>query len=381
MNMQKSLLVIGEPNDLYDAIQESLEARFEIKLIKPNQLRAEFDQYYSNIALVLQNETEPPQDIISFLVNENPQIAILYIHDRQDFHMLREIIRAGATDYMVIPDEMDILEERIRGIASIKAGVAEGAATSGFKRGSGQVFAFYSGKGGVGKTFLSSAFAQTLKLESTAKVLFVDLNLQYGGAETFFGVEGNRSLIDLKPVIHEINDNHIRNISENEPSSKLEILISPRDAELAESIDGDFVTRLLRACRRSYDFIIVDLPSEMDEVTYAALEESDRIYYVMTLDTPSIRVLKHVEELLLRLGIESEGRLELIINEKGRENELNKKDLERFVQYPISAEIKRDIKGVQAAINQGRPVRSVQKEKKMIPAAKDVHKWVHSMLK
>ena len=51
------------------------------------------------------------------------------------------------------------------------------------KRGGGKVFSFYSGSGGTGKSIVSSVFAQTLKLESTANVLFIDLNLQYGGAE------------------------------------------------------------------------------------------------------------------------------------------------------------------------------------------------------
>ncbi|MBS4206168.1 AAA family ATPase [Lederbergia citrea] len=381
MSKRTELLIVGEDNELYESIHETLKDTFQIKLIEPNQIRSEFRDTQTNLAIVLKNGAESPLDIIPFLLKENPQMSILYIHDGQDFQLLRDVIRAGAIDYLVIPDEMNILADRIHGLATRQAGNAEVAAGGGFKRGNGQVFAFYSGKGGTGKTFLSTAFAQTLKLESTAQVLHIDLNLQYGGAETFLGIDSSRSLIDLKPVIHEINENHIRNISENEPSSKLEVLISPRDAELAESIDGEFVTRLLRACRRSYDFIIIDLPSMIDENSYAALEEADRIYYVITLDTPSIRVLKHAEELFQRLNIVVEERMEIVINEKGRENELTKKDLERFVQYPVAAEIRRDIKGVQAAINQGKPIRTEPKEKKLIPAAKDIHKWVNSMLK
>ncbi|MBS4179501.1 AAA family ATPase [Lederbergia citrea] len=381
MSKRTELLIVGEDNELYESIHETLKDTFQIKLIEPNQIRSEFRDTQTNLAIVLKNGAESPLDIIPFLLKENPQMSILYIHDGQDFQLLRDVIRAGAIDYLVIPDEMNILADRIHGLATRQAGNAEVAAGGGFKRGNGQVFAFYSGKGGTGKTFLSTAFAQTLKLESTAQVLHIDLNLQYGGAETFLGIDSSRSLIDIKPVIHEINENHIRNISENEPSSKLEVLISPRDAELAESIDGEFVTRLLRACRRSYDFIIIDLPSMIDENSYAALEEADRIYYVITLDTPSIRVLKHAEELFQRLNIVVEERMEIVINEKGRENELTKKDLERFVQYPVAAEIRRDIKGVQAAINQGKPIRTEPKEKKLIPAAKDIHKWVNSMLK
>lgn len=379
--MSVELFMIGEKDELYETIQDSLGDSYEINLVDPKQAQSQFQEADAEMAVVLKNESVSALDIIPFLLGQNPNMAILYIHDSQDFQLLRDITRLGAFDYLVLPDEIQILEDRIQELKTREASKAETAAASGFRRGTGQVFAFYSGKGGSGKTFLSTAFAQTLKLESTAQVLHVDLNLQLGGAETFLGMDSERSVIDLKPVITEINENHIRNIAETEDSSKLELLISPRDAELAESVDGEFVTRLLRACRRSYDFIIVDLPSAMDETTYAALTEADRIYYTITLDTPSIRVLKSVEDLFRRLGIVTEDRLEFVINEKGRENELTKKDLERFVQYSIAAEIRRDMKGVQAAINKGKPIRTQPKEKKMIPAAKDIHKWVHSMLK
>jgi len=61
------------------------------------------------------------------------------------------------------------------------------------------VIAFTSGKGGCGRSLLASTLAQTLMLESTVGVLLVDLNLQYGGVETYLGVENDRTLYDLTP--------------------------------------------------------------------------------------------------------------------------------------------------------------------------------------
>ncbi|WP_409273208.1 AAA family ATPase [Neobacillus sp. SCS-31] len=381
MSKETKLFIIGEENGLYSTVKEAL-TEFEVVFIEAQNYLAELKRHEPHIAIVLKNSFESPVDLIHSLIKEFPAVSILFIHDLQDFQLLRDVTRAGAMDYLVIPDEINVLTDRVRGLAAQTRTKTEAAASAGsFKRGRGQVLAFYSGKGGSGKTFLSTAFAQTLKLESTAQVIYIDLNLQYGGAETFLGIDSNRSLIDLKPVIHEINEHHIRNVSEKEGFSKLEILISPKDAELAESVDEEYITRLLRACRRSYDFIIVDIPSAMDERSYAVLTEADKIFYVMNLNTPSIKVLKHVEELFQRLGIVTEERLEIILNETGKENELSKKDIERFVKYPVRAEIRRDHKGVQAAVNQGRPVRKEPKEKKLIPAAKDVQKWVVSMLK
>lgn len=380
MSESLNLLIVGEENDLYESIKEVLQD-LEMVLISPYKLKTEIQRYDPDLVLILHNAENSPIDTLHLIQNEFSDLNVIYVHYQQDFQLLREIIRVGAADFLVIPDETNLLTERIQTLARKEERKANQVNVGGFRRGRGQVIGFYSGKGGSGKTFLSTAFAQTLKLESTAQVIYIDLNLQYGGAETFLGIETTRSLIDLKSVIHEINENHIRNVTEKEPHSKLELLISPRDAELAEHIDEEYIIRLLRACRRSYDFIIIDLPSVMDENTYTVLEESDRIFYVMSLDTPSIRVFKYVDEVFNRLGVQTNERLEIIINEVGRENELTKKDLERFIDYPITAQIRRDIKGVQAAVNQGQPIRKEPKEKKLVLAAKDVQKWVTSMLK
>ena len=145
-------------------------------------------------------------------------------------------------------------------------------------------------------------------------------------------------------------------------------------------ISEELILRLLRAAKRSYDFIIIDLPVWMDERTYIALEESTKIYYVMILDTQAIKIFHHVEKLFQRLGIVMEERMDMVLNFKGKDKELTKKDLERFVTYPIAVEIRRD-KNLQNFINKGVPLRKTPKEKKMTSFAKDVHKWVNSMLK
>lgn len=207
------------------------------------------------------------------------------------------------------------------------------------------------------------------------------MNLQYGGSETFLGIDSNRSMIDLIPVIHELNEHHIRNVAEKEPYSDMDVLVSPRDAEMAEKIDEEFITRLIRSSKRNYDFIIIDSPVMMDEKVYTALTEADQIYYVMNLDTISIRILKGVETLFRQLGIMTEERMDLVLNFTGRDNELTKKDIERFYSYPVAAEIRRDLKGVQSFTNKGEPLRKEFKERRLPPIAKDIRKWVRSMLK
>lgn len=386
MGADNEVLLVSDQEQINKHIVPQLPADWNVRHIKPTDLKAAMAEVPPDLVLLVQPTDGSGIEWVDIVHRELPTAVIVFITEQQDFMLLRDVTRAGATDFFVFPEELNQFAERITSIMQtaaqqLAAQAQTAVARQSLKRGTGQVYAFFSGKGGSGRTLLATTYAQTLKLESTAQVLLVDLNLQYGGVETFLSIESNRSLADLKPVIDELNTDHIRNVTETESHSKLELLLSPRDAEVAESITDDDIRKLVRACRRSYDFIILDLPAEMDAITFTALEESDLIYYVINPDTPSVRVYKHVEELFKRLGMDTEGRLQLVVNKKGRENELSAKDLKQFIDVSIGAEIRRDIKGVQSLVNRGEPLRRESRQKKMIPAARDVHKWVTAQLK
>jgi len=348
----------------------------------PDAIR-EMNRETRDIVIVSQSETDASVEIVQSIRMVNPACLLLFVASASDFTLLRSIIRSGADEFFVFPDEASLFTSRFPTIVKnyeIKKNSMEEAAVT-YGRNRGKILSFYSGKGGSGRTLVASSTAQTLKLESTAEVILIDLNTQYGGVENIFSIESNRSLADLMPVVEELNESHIRNVSETQEDSKLEILISPCDAEIAESIDEEFIAKLIRTCRRSFDYVLIDLPSHMNAQVVTALEESDKIYYILVPETPSLKTLKQFETLSTRLGIHLTNRLEIVLNELAKENEVQQKDLKNVLRYPIAASIRRDIKGLQPFINKGLPVRKIPKERKLIPFAKDIRKFARDVLK
>ncbi|UFJ62639.1 CpaE family protein [Brevibacillus sedimenti] len=380
MKTELNILVVADYDSVKDLLREWLAPYEHVQYTTSLEVKKEIDRIGPDIVLLVQPEDGSGVELVQYIQAELPEGIVIFLTEEQDFVLLRDVVRAGAIEYIVMPDELALLTDRLEKISELaqiqqrkKGANASGKA---LVRGRGKVYSFYSGKGGSGRTLLATGFAQALKLESTASVLLIDLNLQYGGVETFLSLDSNRTLADLMPVMHEMNENHIRNVAQRELHSKLEVLVSPRDAEIAEQIPEEFITRLIRASRRSYDFVIVDLPAHMNELTYAALTESDLICYVMNLDTPSVQIYRLAEELFRRLRIDTAGRLEVVVNQVGRDNELAVSDLKGLITAPITAEISRDHQGVQAAVNQGKPLQKEANEKKLSPAAKDIRKWV-----
>lgn len=378
-----NIIIVTEDKEVSEKLINNISEEHEISFTTKQGVIPEVDKGSPDILIFVEENGGAEIEAIQSIKAEYEIPFIAYFGHSEDFVTLREVTRAGADEFYIYPDELGLFAHKFPAITESIASRVENASSGiqAFKRGKGKVYSFFSGKGGSGTTTMSLSLAQTLKLESTARVLFIDMNLLYGGAETFFGIESNRSLADLLPVIEELNEMHIQNVLEFESHSKLEMLLSPCDAEFAEEITEEFVKKLIRTSRRIFDFVIIDLPHSMSVNTFTALEESDKIYYVMTLDTPSFKMFQRIDDLFQRLSIRTEDRLEFFVNKVSKDNEIKVGDLSNLIEYPIALEVRKDIKGVQASVNIGEPMHKSSDDKKIPRAAKDIRKWVRAFLK
>lgn len=385
MDPKLNILIVSDDLVLRQQLQTIAENTEEnVLTVTTDDAIREMNRETRDIVVMTQPETDVAIDLVQSMRQINRAVLTIFIAKETDFALLRNLMRAGTDEFFVFPEETSLFTSRFSTTVKNyriqkKSRQSEFAVT--FGRGRGQIISFYSGKGGSGRSVISSVLAQTLKLESPAEVILIDLNGQYGGIESMFSIESNRSLADLLPVIEELNESHIRNVSKTEQHSKLEILVSPIDAEVSETLDEGFIAKLLRTARRAFDYVIVDLPSTLNGPVITAMEESDKIFYVLTPDTPALKVLKHYEQLSSRIGMNLMGKLEIILNLISKENEVQHKDLKNVLRYPIAATLRKDVKGLQPFINKGEPVRKVIKERKLIPFAKDVRKLSREILK
>lgn len=385
METKLNILIVSDDVVLSQQLKTISESTEEhVLAVTTSDAIREMNRETRDIVIMTQSEVDIAIDIVQTIRQINPGVLIIFIAPETDFVLLRNMMRAGVDEFFVFPEETSLFSSKLPTTVknyAIQKNSREASTSLIFGRGRGQIYSFYSGKGGSGRTVISATLAQTIKLESTAEVILIDLNGQYGGIESLFSIESNRSLADLLPVIEELNESHIRNVSKTEQYSKLEILVSPNDAEVAETLGEEFVAKLLRTSRRAFDYVIVDLPSTLSGPVITAMEESDKIFYVLTPDTPSLKVLKQYEDFSARIGVNLMGKMDILLNFISKENEVQQKDLKHVLRYPIAATLRKDVKGLQPFINKGEPVRKLLKEKKLIPFAKDVRKFTREIIK
>ncbi len=309
------------------------------------------------IILVL---VEPSQgidisDLIQKIKQVNRNIDIVLLLRQVDLEVIRNAFRTGASDILNIPEELDELEgvlqrniDRLKHQSALKDGE--------IGTGGGQLISVYSARGGSGKTFLSINLAQSLLFNSDLKVLLVDLNLQCGGIQFSLGLGKTRSMYELKPVIYELDKAQIDNVITFLEPSGLEILLGPADPELAEQFNDEHIKIFLDTCRRYYDYIILDLPNELDNKTLTALIESDKVLYVIVPDVPSLLATKNIEPLLEKHKISRRNKMYMVLNKINWKKDVRQGDIKKEVSNEIIASIRSDPRVAEICSNEGNPL-------------------------
>ncbi|SFJ36384.1 AAA family ATPase [Thermoflavimicrobium dichotomicum] len=377
MNSDIKVLVISEDSLSVSDVTERVKRLFsQVLHLSFSEVKREISRIQPHLVLLYEGNDNACISYIAYILKEVQRVAIVYITESKDFRRVRDANRAGVFDVLFFPEEINLLEDvMMRAAQSLQVDQEKEGIW-----GRGKVIAIYSGKGGTGKSLIASTLAQTLQLDTYFSVLLVDLNLQYGGIETFLNLQAGRHIYDLTPVLNELNDNHIRNVTVAEPHSQLEVLVSPIHAEIGEQVTEIHVERLLRTARLYYDYILVDLPSAMNELTYTTLEEADQIYYILTPDLLSLKVLHEALTLFAYIGVDLTNRFRIVMNRKKGDAKVKSREVYDRFGYPVVSELRDDEKKVQSFIHRGELLRKERQEKGLCVFARDIQKLAQIIL-
>ena len=137
----------------------------------------------------------------------------------------------------------------------------------------------------------------------------------------------------------------------------------------------DRIGQLIDVAKSAYDIVVLDTPPHFDATTLAALDRSDRLVLVATMDIPTVKNCKLALQTLNLLQYPRE-RIALVVNRPLGRADLREGDISRTLDMPISAVIPLD-KEIATAVNRGVPV-TVSASRS--PAAKAMRELAESLL-
>ncbi len=345
-----SVVVLSTGLDNFKDIRRALTAESRVKLLAGGN---DIDQLYEEIVrlkpaaavIALGQNADHAVRFIERLNSECPKTAIISAAQDASPDLILKSLRAGAREFLRIPisaDELRTVLDRISEFCHKQLVEAP--------RKQGRMIAVFSSKGGCGTSFIATNFAAA----TNAKTILVDLNLQAGDLPLFLGVEPKYSISDMVEKRNRL-DEALINTLVTPHSKNLWLLAAPREADSADEIEPQHVFEVLQKLREHYDYIVLDPQHTFDSITLAALDQSDEIVLILTLDIPAIRSTQRALEIFDRLGYPRK-KVRIVVNRWSKQIDLDLRQVEKFLGEPAVGFVPSEYQTAVNSINLGTPL-------------------------
>ena len=203
------------------------------------------------------------------------------------------------------------------------------------------------------------------------RVVLVDLHLQFGQVATHLNLEVKQSLADVARDEAAMSEPELLRTYATRHDSGLHVLAAPTSPELAELITADHVDRILTTLLESYDLVVIDAGSWLDERTMTAFEHAETVIFAVCPEIGALKALHGLLEYLNEAGSVAAKSTFVLNNQFAREI-LKLRDVENALGQKVATELPYDpfiyLKAVNegvpldrcAAIGRGRPVREAR---------------------
>ncbi|HEY3041678.1 MAG TPA: AAA family ATPase [Pyrinomonadaceae bacterium] len=349
MTQPLTFVVLSTGLDNFKQIRTALSADSRVQLLAggndAEQLHEEIVRL-KPMAAIIALGANPDQAIklIQRLNSESPSTALISAAHNASSDLLLQSLRAGAREFLQLPISAEELKTVLDRVAEFCAGQVE------TPKKKGRMVAVFSSKGGCGTSFV----ATNLAASTHARTVLVDLNLQAGDLPLFLGLDPKYSFADMAENRTRLDDALIKSFVAPY-SSNLSLLAAPREADSADEIEPEHVFEVLQRLRESYDYVVLDPQHTFDSITLAALDQSDEIVLVLTLDIPAIRSTQRALEIFDRLGYPRK-KIRIVVNRWSKQIDIDLRQIEKFLGEPVIGFIPSDYQTAVTSINLGQPL-------------------------
>ena len=304
-------------------------------------------------------------EIIANTVPGSP-IIMMSVQGEQDY--LRRSMLAGAREFLVKPFSADELVNAIRHVHEIEkvkraryeqvpqpqpsgGGAAPGP---GVGPTGGKIITFFSPKGGVGRTTISTNLAVALHQSTGQPVCLVDGSLPFGDIAVILNMSPKaKTIADLVGAFDQVDAEVLESVLVPH-STGIKVLLAPPNPEAAELITGANIKKVLETLRENYAYVVVDTWPSFQEQVLTMLDVADVILTLMTLEITSLKNVRVFMDIVEKLGYDDQ-KVQLVANRNDSSGGIKASDVESSLARKIPHTIVSDGRALVLAVNRGVP--------------------------
>ncbi len=217
---------------------------------------------------------------------------------------------------------------------------------------SSRMIGIFAPKGGVGKTTLAFNLAVAIQQHVGARTVLVDGSLQFGDLRALLKVAPDApSILDLPT--DRIQEADLADVLWRDPAG-IDILLAPPRIDIADMVTPRDVEKVLSLLRRVYAAPVVDVPTNLSDLTLAFLDAADVILQVLSYDSTTIRNTVSVAETFRAIGYPP-SKIQYVLNRADSQGGLDPAMIQSAIGRSPEHSVVSDGRLVVEANNQGVP--------------------------
>jgi pilus assembly protein CpaE len=268
-------------------------------------------------------------------------------------------LEAGADDVVARPFDARELEARVealllrfqrsKDLAPIVS--SDGLTMTRAKR----TVAVFSPKGGVGTTTIATNIAVAAASRRPDRIVLVDCALQFGNVAAHLNLDAKQTIADVIRDDAALREPEILRTYAMRHDSGLHVLAAPNEPEATETITAAHIGLIIKTALESYDFVVIDAGSSLDERTMTIFEAAETVIMVVGPEIAALNAMHGLLEYLAESGSVGQ-KSTFVINDLFARQILKSRDVESALGTQVSLELPYDPFIYLKAVNEGVPV-------------------------
>jgi pilus assembly protein CpaE len=286
------------------------------------------------------------------LVALHPELGVIFAVEEISTELLQAAIRAGARDTVTATDSA-ALAQSVGRVGDLLAGASRVPAIQGERSAPGRLVAVFSTKGGVGKSTVAINVAVAMARRTQERVALLDADLNFGDVAVLLGLPPQHTVLDAAASL-QFGETGLVGSMLMRHSSGVLVLPAPTEPVLGTSLRADEMVAICEALQSLCGYVVVDLPTQFDDVVLAVVDAADEVLLVGGMDIPSVKNLKIGIQALDLAAIAGQ-KMRLVLNRANTQVKLDVREVEQVLgmraEFPIPSDI-----AVPMSVNAGVPV-------------------------
>jgi pilus assembly protein CpaE len=208
------------------------------------------------------------------------------------------------------------------------------------------------------------------------KTLILDEHRRMGHVSLYLGEdEANYHFYELVRNVARLDESLLQGFVIHH-SACLDILPSPDCFDDSANVSLDDIQRAIRFLGQNYEFLVIDCPHGVHNLSLATIDCCDELYLIATPDVAALRDLSRCVDRFLQSNVPPD-KIKVVINRYTSQGALSLEQVEKAIRQPIAITIPNSSSDLIRAMNTGSPIPPDRKSEFAI----QMKKWAASLVR